>query len=190
MSSGRFVVIEGLDGVGKTTLVADLAHHLGGVPMDTPGPELRPLRSRVLDALGPDQLARGLFYAASVFAQGRRARSLADEGRLVVMDRYWASTIAYARARGVSDGLDGLEGVVPRANLTVLLTLDEAERRRRLAGRGDLTPADAETLCDGFRTTVLAELRQRVDRIVDVTGATRDGAVERVVDVLGEGGWC
>ena len=137
-----FVAIEGLDGVGKTTLVNALAEHYEGEAANTPGPVLRGLTDQILDALGNDQTARCLFYAASVFSEGKRARQAADGGRVVIMDRYWLSTIAYARARGVTLDLSSLEAVVPVPDVTVLLTLEETERLRdAILARYEASPA-------------------------------------------------
>jgi dTMP kinase len=184
MKRGLFVVIEALDGVGKTTLVRDLAVALGGLALDTPGEQIRPIRSAVLDALGDDQVARCLFYAATVIAQGRRARELADRGATVVMDRYWGSTISYARARGVAVDLSTIGGSAAAPDATVLVTLDETERVGRLIGRGDMTPADVETLDSAFRATVLRHLREVANVEVDITGADRKEAVARVCRAL------
>lgn len=185
MSSGTFIVIEALDGVGKTTLVRELAARLGGIALDTPGSSLRRMSSAILEALGPNQSARCLFYAASVLAQGRRARELADSGTAVVMDRYWGSTVAYARARGATIELESVQSLVPQPDVTILLTLDERERVRRLESRGALTPADAETLSEDFRVRVLSELRRFATAEVDLTGATPAEAVDRVLEALG-----
>jgi dTMP kinase len=189
-SCGFFIVVESLDGVGKTTLVRNLAAVVGGQAMNTPGNELRPVVGTVLDALGEDQDARCLFYAASVRAAGTRARRIADAGGIVVMDRYWLSTIAYARARGVGADLTGVERMIPRPDLTLLLTLDEVERQRRLLGRGNVTPADIETLDPRFRATVLSEMRaahrdsslRPID--VDLTGRDERAAAATVLDVV------
>ncbi len=184
-----FVVIEGLDGVGKTTLVDALAEHYGGEAANTPGPLLQKLTGPILDALGDDQTARCLFYAASVLSEGKRARKAADRGGVVFMDRYWLSTIAYARARGVSVDLSSLEAIVPVPDVTVLLTLEETERRRRLDGRCT-TDADLETLVLEFREAVLREMqcRTRVFGLrpveVDVTGADESESQRRVLAVL------
>ena len=183
--SGVFIVIEALDGVGKTTLVHNLAARLGGVATDTPGPGLRRIRQDVLDALGDDQTARCLFYAATVLAQGRFARRMANEGQTVVMDRYWASTIAYARARGVTLDASAIEAAAPRPDIAVLLSLDEEERRRRLGRRGQVTVADAETFDDRFRAVVVAELRARCELEIDVTGVGEVEAVALVGAAVG-----
>ena len=184
-----FVAIEGLDGVGKTTLVSALAEHYEGEAANTPGPLLRPLTDQILDALGDNQTARCLFYAASVLSEGKRAPKAADRGSVVIVDRYWLSTIAYARARGVSVDLSSLEAVVPVPDVTVLLTLEETERRRRLDGR-NVTDADMETFDREFRESVLREMRCRARTFglqpveVDVTGANESEAQRRVLAAL------
>lgn len=184
-----FIAIEGLDAVGKTTVTEALAGHLGAVAMNTPGPDLRLLSDRILAALGDDQAARCLFYAASVLAQGRRARAIADQGGMVVMDRYWLSTVSYARARGVSLDLTAVERIVPLPDATLLLTLDEGERVRRLGSRG-ATSADIETLDEVFRETVVREMRSNARRRdlrpveVDLGCADREEALRRVLSAL------
>lgn len=124
----------------------------------------------------------------------RRARGFVDRGATVVMDRYWLSTISYARARGAALDLAAIERVVPPPDVTVLVTLDEDERQRRLRQRG-CTEADRETLVEAFRSRVLHEMRSgdrweplRPAVTVDVTGAGPVEAVERVlVPVVGHG---
>ncbi|MED5371895.1 MAG: thymidylate kinase [Myxococcota bacterium] len=184
-----FIVLEALDGVGKTTLAKGLAARLGGVAMNTPGEGLRAVSGQILDGLGPNQPARCLFYAGSVIARGEEARALVEGGQTVVMDRYWLSTISYARARGVEAALDQVEALVPAPDVTLLLTLDEEERQRRMQARG-FTAADRETLEPGFRDRVLLEMR-RGDRRpellpldVDLSGGDPAECIERVVRAL------
>lgn len=188
--NGYFVAIESLDGVGKSTLVTNLERTLGAVLMATPGSLLRPHMSELLAPIIDDQLARAILYASMVLREGQLARASAAAGKLVVMDRYWLSTISYARARGMAIDLSDLEATVPRPDLTLLLTLDEDERVRRLDRRGNATAADVETLEPRFRTTVLTEmlLPHRVQAFnvvtVDVTDLSAVQLAAKVAAVI------
>lgn len=181
----RFIVIESLDGVGKTTLVRNLAAALGGIAMSMPGPAIKPLREQIHSVLGDARIAHALFYLAIAAAEGARARAAADAGQSVVMDRFLASTIAYARARGVEADFDALLPALPRPDVSVLLTLDEDERVRRLGARGEMSLADRQSLDPVFRGVVMGELRARCDLEVDVTGADEEEAVRRVIGAVG-----
>ncbi len=187
MTRGRFIVIEGLDGVGKSTVIQNLASHLAARLDDTPGPDLRPLRTSIMDALS-HQTSRALFYAATVIERGTLASSLAEEGITTVMDRYWLSTISYARARGVDIDLEAVAAQVPAPDLTLWLTLDETERRRRLGPRG-MTSEDRETLDPAFADRVMAAAHANpvpLGRVhfVDLTGADQNQALVRVLKVI------
>jgi len=166
---GGFIAVEGLDGVGKSTVVQQLAGCFSGHAMSTPGAALRECRQAVLHAFAEDELAKALFYTASVSSQGSQARSRAERGEWVFMDRYWASTLAYAKARGVTADLEALNGSLIQPDLTVLLLLDESERQSRLQARG-ATAEDMETLEPGFRQCVLDELQARANLVIDITG--------------------
>jgi len=185
--SAPFIVLEGLDGVGKTTLAAGLAGHLGGVVLDTPGPELRRLMPEFLEGLRRDVDARVLAYLASGLAQGREACRLADSGTPVVLDRYWCSSLAYGRAFGATVNVDELAASFTRPDLTILLTIDDAERRRRLVARGIEGEEDRLTQEAAFRELVLAGYRAQqpaglgVDVEVHVSGAGVEEALGRVV---------
>jgi len=180
----RFIVIESLDGVGKTTLARNLAATLGGIAMSMPGPAVKPLREQIQSVLGETAIAHALFYFAIAAAEGAKARAMAEDGRIVVMDRFLASVIAYARARGVDADFDALRPALPCPDVSVLLTLNEDERIRRLSARGELSVADRESLDPVFRGVLLSELRTGCDLQVDVTGADQQEAVRRVLEAV------
>lgn len=168
-----FVAIEGLDGVGKSTILNSLAVRFSGHAMSTPGPALRSSRPAILEAFAHDELAKALFYAASVSSEGRHARSLVERGEWVFMDRYWASTLAYAKARGVIAELELLGQSLVKPDITILLLLDEPDRQQRLLARG-ATAEDMETLDPGFRECVLDELMAHADIAVNTTHLTAE----------------
>src|SRR3954447_19964134 len=104
------ITVEGLDGAGKTTLIAGLARSLGAVVLREPGGvELSErIRALVADpALDVDPRAEALLFAAAraqLVAEGMRP--LLDAGRWGVLDRFVVSSLAYqgaGRGLGVAE---------------------------------------------------------------------------------------
>ncbi len=146
---GRLIVIEGADGVGKTTqvngLVTRLAMHgTAAVSLREPGGTLlgERIRSLLLDL--PDEAINDraellLFLAARAQITPEVAEQL-SAGRTVILDRFFLSTYAYQIAgRGLSED-DVLRinrfatlGRIP--DLTLVLTLPPDERRVRKGDR-------------------------------------------------------
>jgi len=171
-----------MDGVGKSTLAKNVAQALDAQLMSTPGAEFAAVRDEVLRALD-DPLGSALFYAATVSSQGRKAAERVKLGGHVVMDRYWASTVAYAQARGVTADLEALTPSIIKPDITVLITLDEGQRVERLTQRG-ATPEDIEALCPTFQTTVMSVLLANCTVVVDATGLDEQAATAKVVGVI------
>jgi dTMP kinase len=149
--SGRLVTIEGLDGAGKTTLAAALVDALAARGIDAVllrepgGVELSErVRALVKDpGLRIGGAAEALLYAAArAQLVEERVRPLLDSGRWVLLDRFVDSSLAYqgaARGLGVERvralNLFATGDLVP--DRTLLLSLDPAAGRARLAGRGE-----------------------------------------------------
>jgi len=149
--AGRLVTIEGLDGAGKTTLAAGLVSALAArgveaVLLREPGGVALSERIRALvkdPALRVGGAAEALLYAAArAQLVEERVRPLLDDGSWVLLDRFVDSSLAYqGTARGL--GVDRVRelnrfatgGLVP--DRTLLLALDPAAGRARLAGRGE-----------------------------------------------------
>lgn len=147
--SGRLITVEGLDGAGKTTLVAGVTRELAArgrellVLREPGGVELSErIRALVKDpALAVDPRAEALLYAAA------RAQLVAEQlvpllegGQWVLLDRFVDSSLAY---QGAGRGL-GIEkiralnafatgGLAP--DRTLLLRIDPAVGAARIAGR-------------------------------------------------------
>jgi dTMP kinase len=191
--AGRLVTIEGLDGAGKTTLAAALvaalaARGVQAVPLREPGGVELSERVRALvkdPALRVGGPAEALLYAAArAQLVEERVRPLLDEGSWVLLDRFVDSSLAYqgaARGLGVDRvrelNLFATGGLVP--DRTLLLALDPAAGRARLAGRGE-APDRLEAEDAAFFARVAAayaelarEEPERI-RVIDAAGAETD----------------
>lgn len=145
---GRFITIEGIEGVGKTTQARLLARALeqsGSVVCLTrePGgtPEAEALRTVLLrGAFDWSPRAEALLhFAARAEHVDRVIAPALARGEWVVSDRYSDSTMAYQGYGQGSDrrfiaGLRRLLGLDP--DLTIILDLPLDVARTRLAGRG------------------------------------------------------
>jgi dTMP kinase len=146
VNRGTFIVLEGLDGTGKSTQLARLARRLAaggrevvatGEPDDcAPGRVLRELAQRHVPVAAEEELA--LFVAQRrIHVRERIAPALA-RGAIVLSDRYFLSTVAYQGARGLDPArlLAESEAEFPLPDLVLLLGLAPAAGLARVAARG------------------------------------------------------
>jgi dTMP kinase len=148
------ITVEGLDGAGKTTLIAALARELEALVLREPGGVEVSERIRALladPALEIDPRAEALLYAAArAQLVAERLRPLLAEGETVLLDRFVDSSLAYqgaGRGLGVAEiralnefGTGGL-----RPDRTLLLRIDPAAGLARISDR----PADRLEREDG-----------------------------------------
>jgi dTMP kinase len=186
---GRFIVLEGIDGVGKTTQVALLAAWLDavGVPHLTtrePGgtPVAEAIREVVLSRRDLDMPAESellLILAARAAFVRDVVRPALEAGTTVVADRFSLSTLAYqGHGRGleldrVRDCIEvATGGLVADLCLVLDLPLEESGERQRRQGEA---PDRIEREGGGFRAAVrdgylaLAESEPNVE-VVDARG--------------------
>lgn len=143
--TGLLVAVEGPDGVGKTTFSRQLAEAIDARWTTTPDPSVRVVREAVESSWASSPAARRVFYAASVLACSDLCAPLLDRGESVVVDRYWASTLAYAAIDGSDVRLGHVGEHVRRADVTFHLWLPSDVRLERLRARG-MTPSDVASV--------------------------------------------
>jgi dTMP kinase len=154
MSSGKFIVFEGIDGMGKSSQLALLADVLRqrGLPLavtrePTDGPHSLVIREmfKARDRFRPeDELAA--FIADRRWHVEEFLRPHLDAGTHVLCDRYFLSTIAYQGAKGLdAQKIIAVHDFAPKPDLALLLYGEPAVGIARIKQRGD-TPNDFERL--------------------------------------------
>ncbi len=202
MDAGHFIVLEGGDGVGKTTQVALLSawmdaigasHVLAREPGGTPlGEAIREVVLARTDLDVPPESELLLILAARAALVRDVVRPALDQGKIVVADRFALSTLAYqgyGRGLGVEQVRKGLDiaigGLRPDLYIVLDLPLEEALERCRGGGEG---PDRIEQEGEAFRRTVrdaylaLAESEPGVE-VLSAHG-TPEEVHERIRDLL------
>lgn len=194
-----FIVVEGLDGVGKTTVVRELARELAADILHTPPVELAAARADILRCFTDSPLATTLFYASTLAAAAQQAAARRAAGRSVVLDRYYLSTCAYGEVlRGNQHPrqlLDGLAALLLPADVTIYLHASSECRRERMQARGQLGAED--------RLSAKADIAERLEAAfasgathhlvgrwlpVDTMLRTSSGVVATVLNALSQWG--
>jgi dTMP kinase len=147
LRNGVLLVFDGIDGAGKTTqatFLADSLERLGFDVVRTKEPTNGTWGRRLRESATTGRLAPEDELAA--FVEDRRehvreliAPSLAA-GKIVVLDRYYFSTVAYQGARGmnVQNVLAMNEAFAPMPDALFLLQVDPRVGLKRVASRGDV----------------------------------------------------
>ncbi|NJE03447.1 dTMP kinase [Thermococcus sp. MV11] len=165
---GMFIVIEGIDGAGKSTQAKLLAEWfekkghevvLTKEPTDTAfGKLIRKLvltggKEGIIDGARISHEAEALLFAADRAEHvAKLIKPSLEAGKIVISDRYFYSSLAYQWARGLDlEWLIDLNRFAIRPDLVILLDLPVKESMKRINGRSIKTEFDK-----------IAELQKRV----------------------------
>lgn len=169
---GKYVVIEGHDGTGKSTQVGILRKKLQDAGIDSiefHEPEGSPIADAIRTVIKNGELPRDamtnllLFSAARHDIWTKQALPALKEGKWVIASRNYYSTVAY---QGYGEGLDvqiiketthiATDNQYMTPDIAVILDLDdEEERKKRISARGDLENPDTfESKGDDFQSKV------------------------------------
>ena len=194
-ATAPFIVIEGIDGAGKTTQLKrlhrwmearyDCSVHTTGEPTNRPIGRL--LKDALQRRVELDGICHALLFAADRIDHVKtEIESRIKRGIPVLCDRYFLSSFAY-QWREMPGELDWIESINARAihpHLTLLIDAPAEvcmERIRRARSDTELFE-DLETL-RAIRENYLelARRRKAMDRIVIIDGARTPDAVQQEV---------
>ena len=201
---GRFITLEGGEGVGKSTQLKRLAEAIRARGYDVletrePGgsPGAEAIRRLLLEGNDERWTLRSealLFAAARADHVARTIRPAIETGRIVLCDRFLDSSLAY---QGIAGGLGaegirrlheiGSEGLLPDRTLILELAAEAAAGRARardgdaadrIGSRGDDYHG---VVREAFRSIAAAE-PSRV-RVVDAAGTAEDVTARLLAEI-------
>jgi dTMP kinase len=145
---GKFIVIEGLDGCGKSAhveLIKIFLQEKGKIIVETKEPTMESEAGRKIKQLLRGEIKLEPMERQKLYVQDRNEHlknkviPAVKEGKFVVCSRYAFSTIAY----GSSDGLDtevlvGMTKDFLLPDLTIIINVSPAECIKRIEKRGEV----------------------------------------------------
>jgi dTMP kinase len=191
-----FVVIEGIDGCGKSTVSKAVADWFGPCAVLTREPTDSWIGKAVREGCSEEvsPYLDALLFMADRANHTLEIADLLTKGKVVVCDRYYHSTVAYQtaylRRRSLGDNFDWLLEANTRISihpdLTILLTADPEEALGRIGDRGELSRFEKS---DFLREVQDNYLRlARIDQTMVQVNASRppEEVVSDVLRILGE----
>jgi dTMP kinase len=160
--NGKLIVIEGLEGAGKSTAVSAVVDFLTGLKINTitvrePGgtPIGETLRTLIKDADHKNSLNDKsevlLFYAARIQLFEQVIKPALEQGIWVIADRFELSTLAYQGAgRGIDEQMIqhlsrfALNGFKPA--LTLYLDINPEQGMQRVKSRGEYDRIEQQSI--------------------------------------------
>lgn len=199
--TGKYIVIEGNDGTGKTTQVELLASYFqeqgrevcvveepGSDDPEKSTPSANELRRLIKNGSleRAPEINLGLFSAARGELWREKIKPALSSGAVVLSARNYYSSLAY---QGRGEGVDETEILrmtrvftderYMKPDVAIILTLSDEKRARRIEYRGDLENPDTfESRGDDFQTRVnraYIEIAEQYDvATVDASGTAEE----------------
>ena len=186
--NGCLIVLEGLDGAGKTTAVKYLKEKfesLGYEVVATREPGGSPYAEALRDIMkgeisnDTDALTQTMLVCSARRDHVQKTiRPALEAGKVVICDRYILSTFAY---QGISEKIVnlcelGMDNLVPDVTLMMLLSVEESIKRTRARN------GDESLVADRFETEDIIKLAERSERYEEASMHSRYVGVRYDID--------
>ena len=141
MRRGLLISIEGIDASGKTTQAKLLAEELISLGLDvllstepTDGPIGALIKKLLRGEKRPPPVVEAVLFALDRFWHVERiVRPAIGEGKIVVLDRYYHSSLAYQGSAGLDMGwLKTINSFAPRPDLAIYIDVRPEEALKRI----------------------------------------------------------
>lgn len=177
---GAFIVFEGIDGSGKTTICERLRGELekrGRKVILTQEPTHDEIGTFIRNGSvrGISQKAEALLFVADRAIHTDRIRELVDDGYVVICDRYFASTVAYQSSPLNGECLDREwliemnRPIIMKPDKTFLLDIDVDLSMERVNVRGERSKFEDAEFQRSVRRSYLGLAKQFDFAIIDAS---------------------
>jgi dTMP kinase len=195
-----FIVIEGIDGAGKSTQVEMLAKALDGKAMSfhrygTPvGRTIKGLlyNDVKIDGDNAEQGRALILQSLAAIDKYGAAEEIESSSQIIVADRWWPSAYAYGCADGLDpDWLVDIHGLLPVPDLNILLDIDVKQSAERMAARGrplDSYEKDTERMAQvrqNYRDLWASDVLKGQSIVVSADGDQDDVTQRLLLKIMG-----
>ena len=174
---GLLIAVEGIDGAGKTTIANHLCDFLSKkgykcVVLKEPSESIYGKMIKSLKSRPAPETEMELFLKDREMDVKDRILPALEEGKIVIMDRYYYSNIAYQSARGLNaDRIRELnERIAPKPDLVILLDLSPSKALERIKNREKLSIFEEKDYLENVRQ----KFREIADERTVIINAERD----------------
>jgi len=191
MKKGKFIVIEGIGGCGKDTQVDLISEHFRKLKLDfvvtrehtrdtPPGVLIERIIKK--DEAQIDPLALQILFSCDRRNHYMKViKKALDDGKIVVGNRYYPTTVAYSQKAWRKLILDLNQSIVPRPDLVIIIDTNPEIAAERVVNRGDADIFDKSESLKQCRKGYMWYKNNSRDKVVLVDGnGTKEEVFERV----------
>ena len=186
------VNLEGIDGCGKSTqskLLREKLEGEGEKVIILKEPTKRPYGQKLWDVLHGKRKATNeeileLFVMDRIQHVEEKIQPALDDGAVVLMDRYYYSSMAYQVAGGIDvEDIRKKHAFAPKPDVVLIFDLPVSVALKRVKGHSDADEFEKEEHLEKVREAYLGLGNDPLVRIVDATGTPEEifGNVWRLV---------
>ena len=175
-----FISLEGLHGVGKSTIAEKLASTLNVELTPTIPDEFREIRKTMNESWSIE--ARYMMFMSAVLLAGERIRESLALGKTVVVESYIYRTIAFHEGMGSQIRLEFSQSLL-LPHHTILLKCDNDVRQERLVRRGGARNR-WDSLAEANSDTILARYQRFGFPTIDTTHASPEETLATILEVI------